>query len=480
MEDGHPIQGATTMMTTTCPSPELLTDYALGRVSAEALEQLAAHADQCPDCQARLETMDGVDDTFVAKLRQPLPPDLASQDQELESLIALAEAIPLDSMAKAAVSKRAAGVAAPDAEPPATLGQYVLLSRCGQGGMGAVYKAMHTRLKRLVAVKILPPQRLADPQAVARFQREMEAVGRLNHPNIVQAMDANEVDGQHFLVTEFVDGVNLSRLVRSGSPLPIPDACEIVRQAALGLQHAHDHDLIHRDVKPSNLMLTSAGIVKLLDLGLARLRPELPVEGDMTASGQIMGSADYMAPEQCLDARDVDARADIYSLGCTLYCLLTGRRPSPVISTVRWARNCWPTLRIWFRPSVSYAATFQQDWFLFWSGCLQSAPKIALQRRRMSSQRLSPLLLEPIWPRSWAALSARLTRSAMLLLVPMPNFLRDLEIADESALSAHLLQPVELGRVQAAYRDVMHAQARDLRRGRVSPAAHGPAGAGGW
>jgi len=177
---------------------------------------------------------------------------------------------------------------------------------------------IHTKLKRPVAIKVLPTDRLRDPRAVARFQREVEAVGRLSHPNIVQALDANELDGRHLLVTEFVDGVDLSRLVRSGGPLPIPDACEIVRQAALGLQHAHAHDLVHRDVKPSNLMLNSAGIVKLLDLGLARLRPEMPVEADVTTSGQIMGSADYMSPAQCLDARDVDARADIYSLGCTL------------------------------------------------------------------------------------------------------------------------------------------------------------------
>ena len=186
---------------------------------------------------------------------------------------------------------------------------------------------IHTKLKRPVAIKVLPTDRLRDPRAVARFQREVEAVGRLGHPNIVQALDANELDGRHLLVTEFVDGVDLSRLVRSGGPLPIPDACEIVRQAALGLQHAHAHDLVHRDVKPSNLMLNSAGIVKLLDLGLARLRPEMPVEADVTTSGQIMGSADYMSPAQCLDARDVDARADIYSLGCTLYFLLAGRAP---------------------------------------------------------------------------------------------------------------------------------------------------------
>jgi len=314
-------------MTTTCPSPEMLADYALGQISASNMEEIAVHVDRCPACQARMDTMDGIEDTFISKLRQWLPQQAADRDPELESLIAQAQTIPLSGRAKSGVIAEAASPAATEAEPPAVLGQYMLLSRCGQGGMGTVYRAVHTRLKRPVAVKLLTAQRLADPQAVARFQREMEAVGRLSHPNIVQALDANEVEGRHFLVTEFVEGINLRELVRAGGPLLIPDACEIIHQAALGLQHAHEHGLVHRDVKPSNLMLSSQGIVKLLDLGLARLRPEVPAEGDMTASGQVMGSADYMAPEQCLDARDVDARADIYSLGCTLYFLLAGRPP---------------------------------------------------------------------------------------------------------------------------------------------------------
>ena len=303
-----------------CFDREVLADFTLGKLPMAELERIGAELETCPACQSTMDALADLEDSVVADLRSGAAQGGGRIPAELEEQIREAEQI----------GRRVWGQPKPDVpeEPlPNRLGQYAVLEKIGQGGMGTVYKALHTRLKRLVAVKMLSASRLADPQAVARFQREVEAVGRLNHPNIVQALDANELDGQHFLVTEFVDGVDLSRLVRSGGPLPVPDACEIVRQAALGLQHAHAHDLVHRDVKPSNLMLTSAGIVKLLDLGLARLRPETPAEVDVTTSGQVMGSADYMAPEQCLDAREVDARADIYSLGCTLYLLLTGRPP---------------------------------------------------------------------------------------------------------------------------------------------------------
>ena len=155
----------------------------------------------------------------------------------------------------------------------------------------------------------------------------MEAVGRLDHPNLVRAHDAGEAEGQHFLVLEFVDGTDLRKLVRERGPLPVADACEIVRQAALGLQHAHEHGLIHRDIKPSNLMLTNDGTVKVLDLGLARLIDEAAPAWDMTSAGQIVGTGDFISPEQGQDTRNADARSDIYSLGCTLYFLLAGRAP---------------------------------------------------------------------------------------------------------------------------------------------------------
>jgi hypothetical protein len=193
--------------------------------------------------------------------------------------------------------------------------------------MGVVYRALHTRLRRVVALKVLPAERTRDAGAVARFEREMEAVGRLEHPHIVRATDAGEADGCHFLVMEYVPGIDLARLVRLCGALEVADACALVRQAALGLQHAHEAGLVHRDIKPSNLMVTPEGVVKLLDLGLALLHGQLPAAEDLTPSGQAMGTADYMAPEQALDSHVVDIRADIYSLGCTLYKLLTGQAP---------------------------------------------------------------------------------------------------------------------------------------------------------
>jgi serine/threonine protein kinase len=314
----------------TCPSPELLADYALGRCSVEDLELVAAHVAQCDACQARFDGLDGLNDSFVCKLRQPPEPDMPSHDAELEALVAQAEAIPLDAgdaENTQAPPPRAAEPSGPSGGPPATLGQYQFLARLGRGGMGTVYKARHLRLKRLVAVKVISQRRLPDSQAVARFHREMEAVGRLGHPNIVQATDAGEAGGQHFLAMEFVEGSNLAQLVRAGGSLPVADACEIARQAAVGLEHAHGHGLVHRDVKPSNLMLASDGTVKVLDLGLARLLDGPGDEVEATGSEQILGSPDFMAPEQVQDSRQVDARTDLYSLGCTLYFLLTGRPP---------------------------------------------------------------------------------------------------------------------------------------------------------
>jgi serine/threonine protein kinase len=176
-------------------------------------------------------------------------------------------------------------------------------------------------------MKVLSDRRREDPDAIARFRREMEVVGKLNHPNIVQGFDAGESDGLLFLIMDYVDGIDLSRLVTQRGPLPIPVACEIIRQAAVGLQHVHEHGLVHRDLKPSNLMLTWAGQVKLLDLGLARLYSADPNSEELTHSGQVLGTADYMAPEQARDTRIIDIRSDLYSLGCTLFKLLTGSAP---------------------------------------------------------------------------------------------------------------------------------------------------------
>jgi serine/threonine protein kinase len=209
----------------------------------------------------------------------------------------------------------------------AQLGEYKLLEKLGEGGMGAVYKAMHTKLGRVVALKILSRERVWDDRVVARFEREMRAAGAVDHANVVRATDAREVDGIRLLAMEFVDGLDLAALVRRCHPLPVADVCELVRQAALGLQAAHEHGLVHRDVKPSNLMLSRQGQVKLLDLGLARFALDQPLGAEVTSSDQTVGTIEYMAPEQFSDSHAVDIRADIYSLGCTCFKLLTSQTP---------------------------------------------------------------------------------------------------------------------------------------------------------
>jgi len=207
----------------------------------------------------------------------------------------------------------------------ATLGRYRIEQRIGQGGMGTVFRATHLSLKRAVALKVLPSDTELARNGGERFAREIEMLGRLNHDHVVRATDAGIENGVPFLVMDFVDGVDLKRLVRQGGRLGLPDACEIIRQAGVGLEYIHRQELIHRDIKPSNLMLDRAGVVRILDLGLARWRE--PYNADLTPSGTAMGTADYLAPEQASDAHRVDVRADIYSLGCTWYELLVGHPP---------------------------------------------------------------------------------------------------------------------------------------------------------
>ncbi len=212
------------------------------------------------------------------------------------------------------------------------IGNYVILDKLGQGGMGVVFKARHRRLGRVGALKILPPSFARDRQAVMRFRREVEAAGRLKHPNVVAAVDADEDRGVHFLVMDFVAGRDLDRVVRERGLMPVAQAIDCMIQAARGLEAAHAEGIVHRDIKPGNLMLDSAGTVRVLDLGLARLVDAANPFGKtagarLTESGMYMGTVDYMAPEQAEDSHRVDHRADIYSLGCTLYYLLTGREP---------------------------------------------------------------------------------------------------------------------------------------------------------
>jgi serine/threonine-protein kinase len=230
------------------------------------------------------------------------------------------------------------------------VGPYHLLERLGQGAAGQVFKARHQRLHRIMALKLIHADRLTSPVAIARFHREIEVAASFAHPNVVRAYDADQAGTNYYFAMQYVPGTDLSHRVKQSGPLPIAEACDVIRQAALGLQHIHDHGMAHRDIKPSNLAIVEGGPqtgsatdpacgslvpgqVKILDLGLARLCEEPSEEARrkpaLTQLGAVMGTADYMAPEQGRDSRAADARSDLYSLGCTLYFALTGQPPFP-------------------------------------------------------------------------------------------------------------------------------------------------------
>ncbi|GHT23819.1 hypothetical protein FACS189419_08270 [Planctomycetales bacterium] len=221
------------------------------------------------------------------------------------------------------------------------IGDYEIIKEIGHGGMGVVYKAKHLFLNQTVAVKVLPENLLHDEQAVNRFRREMQLIGSLNHPNVVRALNAGEFGTSHYLAMEYVDGITLERLILGIESPVLPKissgaACEAIRQAALGLQNAHELQLVHRDIKPANLMVDQGGTVKILDLGLGKFQSD-PVSDQtteaLTCVGMTLGTVDYISPEQCENAAKVDIRSDLYSLGCTLYFLLTG---IPVYSGSRY------------------------------------------------------------------------------------------------------------------------------------------------
>jgi WD40 repeat protein len=282
--------------------------------SAEAAV-LEEHLSVCDSCCRLLEGMPG--DSFLGQLREAK--DLSSPDTlcyraEKSSFV---DEIPADL-----------------ANHP----RYRVIRLLGRGGMGAVYLAEHRRMGRLVALKVINPDFLNHAGALSRFQQEVKAAAKLDHPHIVAAFDADQAGKLHFLVMEYVEGQNLADYLVESGPLTVAQACDIIRQSALGLQHAHERGMVHRDIKPHNLMLTPSGQVKVLDFGMARLASESvgatsAEEGaavpHLTGAGAVLGTADYIAPEQARDAHVADGRSDVYSLGCTFYHLLAGRPPFP-------------------------------------------------------------------------------------------------------------------------------------------------------
>lgn len=335
-----------------CPKHVMLLAFAEGTLSSQQSEIVTAHVASCDECDARLEQIEEQSDVLLQALAS-LP---ASEDDEETFREVQAELL--------AHPESFLGTELLDPTEafeqqvpfsftlPIQLGNYELLEQIGAGAHGAVFRARHTRLDRIVAVKLLI--RSAGPY-VEEFLNEMRVVGRLDHPNIVRATDAGEYKGTYFLVMEFVPGLDVSSLLRRTGPLTVADACEITRQAAIGLAFAHKNRLVHRDVKTSNLLFTARGQIKLLDLGLATISTGSEDAERPNESGP-RGTADYMAPEQWHESDKVTEKADLYSLGCTLFKLLTGSPPfRPLPQGVASLQQAHATLPM---PALS---TFRKD-----------------------------------------------------------------------------------------------------------------------
>lgn len=307
-----------------CPSNEYLSDFVRCTLEESDSNAVLQHLEGCPHCEETVATLEASHTlvTLSAKVRS-LPFESEAECRHLFQALVAGQSI--DSVS-----------AICEFVPGTKLRDYRIERLIGSGGMGAVYLAVHQRLQRRVALKVLRRHISRDKEARSRFARETRALGQLDHPHIVRALDAGEDAEIPFLVMDFVDGIDLAALVTREGPLPMADACVAASQAASGLQYAADNGFVHRDIKPSNLMLcyattaagNSAAIVKVLDLGLARVLGEQDDgRSELTSPGQFMGTLDYVAPEQGGDAHHVDARADIYSLGATLFKLLTGESP---------------------------------------------------------------------------------------------------------------------------------------------------------
>lgn len=291
-----------------CPDEKTLKLYIVGRLTPQQVEGIEKHLETCPACSERLAELEA-------------GPNIPILDDIREAHLSGSKSGTLDDNS----------TNSPDI--PRTIGHYNVIDVLGSGGMGTVYSAENPHLDRKVAIKVVKPSRRIHQSSIDRFSREMKAVGKLHHPNIVQALDGGVIDGQPYLVMEYLEGSDLSRYVKEHGPLQGEQACNIIRQAATGLDYAHRLGYVHRDIKPSNLWITPNGTVKILDFGLVGLLEsevtELPngTPQHETVEGVILGTLDYISPEQAKSSKEADNRSDIYSLGCTFYYLLTGNPP---------------------------------------------------------------------------------------------------------------------------------------------------------
>ncbi|TWT96318.1 Serine/threonine-protein kinase PknB [Neorhodopirellula pilleata] len=307
-----------------CPPQDSLEAFVQDEIGWGNHDEIQSHIETCPRCQLVLENHVENADANVLVRR------VIHNCNAKSGVLGEWNQSRVERVAKALLMNDQPTIKKELAEFP-TINGYDVERVLGRGGMGIVLKARHQRMRRDVAIKVLPETAFRDPASVDRFYREVQAVAQLSHPHIVAAYDAGEQDEIHYFVMEYIQGQDLEKIVKQLGPLAVEDAVECIIQAAKGLEYAHDRGIIHRDIKPANLLLQQNGIIKVLDMGLARrndVNPDANEEdAQLTQVGQIMGTVDFMAPEQALDTRSADARADVYSLGCTMYCLLNGERP---------------------------------------------------------------------------------------------------------------------------------------------------------
>jgi tRNA A-37 threonylcarbamoyl transferase component Bud32 len=309
------------------PSAEELAAFTLGTLDDEMQDFIENHVASCTSCQERAATAPG--DSFVELVRSVQPHPEGMADTLTEAIQAHTPTPQLRESLTSPPYALSADAGGLDSIPSELAGheRYRVVRLLSEGGMGSVYEAEQIAMQRRVALKVIRRADAASPASLERFRREVRAAARLSHPNIVTAYDAETAGEVLFLVMEYVEGITLAWLVKERGHLLIDEACDYIGQAALGLQHAHERGLVHRDIKPDNLIRCSDGTVKILDFGLAALTAE-GGEG-LTEANVVMGTPDYMAPEQAEDSHGADIRSDLYSLGCTLYYLLTGKPPYP-------------------------------------------------------------------------------------------------------------------------------------------------------
>ena len=396
-----------------CPTDEQLLEHALGQGTGSVVASIASHLVDCAACRKRVAAMVGNDSTARPKL-------------------AHADTILPERPSKAVLNLSAVAPKIPAADLPSELlnhPDYTDIRELGHGGMGVVYLAQHKLLKRWEVLKVMGQKQMSQAGSLDRFLQEVQSAARLQHPNVVKAYTATRLGDSIAFAMEYVPGDDLSKVVQTGGPLGVKLTCFFGAQVAQGLQHAHEKGMVHRDIKPANLILMKEGnkqVVKILDFGLAKVTSENSADTGLTGDGQMMGTPDYMSPEQSLDAAKADIRADIYSLGVTLYYLLTGISPfrrTSLLATLQAHQTDAPRPVNEVRPEVpaELAAVIAK--------MLAKKPAERYQTPKEVSDALIPILKAPpaavplsIAPPEHPSASALPISQAATILGPSPSF----------------------------------------------------------